>query len=296
MAVSRVTQRMISARSLGGMQLGLSRLARTQEQLTTGRVLNRPSDSPTDTSAAMRLRAGLSNQAQYTRNAEDGSAWLGQADATMTSMLGQVRRARDIAVQGVNMVNSGPDARQGLAVEVDQLRLSMLSEANTTYLGRPIFGGVVTGGAAYDSSGAFIGVSAPVQRTIADGVKVTVNVDGPAILGPTGSSVFDDLTKLSTALRAGDTAGIQAAMNGLDGAQSRLTTALSDVGARANQVDRAIQASKNATLDLTTSLSELENVDIAKATTDMQMNQVAYQAALAATARLTQPSLTDFLR
>jgi flagellar hook-associated protein 3 FlgL len=85
-------------------------------------------------------------------------------------------------------------------------------------------------------------------------------------------------------------------MNGLDGAQSRLTTALSDVGARANQVDRAIQASKNATLDLTTSLSELENVDIAKATTDMQMNQVAYQAALAATARLTQPSLTDFLR
>jgi flagellar hook-associated protein 3 FlgL len=233
---------------------------------------------------------------QYTRNAEDGSGRLGQADSTMTSMLDQVRRARDIAVQGVNMMSTAPDAREGLAAEVDQLRQSLLSSANATYLDRPIFGGVVTGGTAYDPSGNFVGVTAPVQRTIADGVKVTVNVDGPAVFGPSGSSVFDNLSQLSTALRAGDTAGIQSAMNGLGAAQSRITTALSDVGARANQVDRAIQAAKNTTLDMTSSLSDLENVDLAKATTDMQMNQVAYQAALAGTARLVQPSLTDFLR
>ncbi|MDX6326565.1 MAG: flagellar hook-associated protein 3 FlgL [Nocardioidaceae bacterium] len=296
MPISRVTQRMITNRSLSGLQMGLSRLAKSQEQLTTGRVLNRPSDSPTGTTAAMRMRAKISDQAQYQRNAQDGSGWLGQADTTLTSMLSQVRRARDISVQGVNMVSMGPGAREGLAAEVDQLRASMLSSANATYLDRPIFGGVVAGSTAYDATGTFVGVSGPVQRTIADGVKVTVNVDGPSVLGASGATVFDNLSQLSTALRAGDTAGIQAAMNGLGDAQSRITTALSDVGARANQVDRAIQASQDASLDLTSALSNVENVDLVKATTDMQLNQVAYQAALAATAKLTQPSLTDFLR
>jgi flagellar hook-associated protein 3 FlgL len=287
---------MMTLRSLNAIQAGMGRLAKTQEQLTTGRVLNRPSDSPTDTSSAMRMRANLSDQAQYQRNAEDGAGWLGQADTTLTSMLGQVRRGRDIAVQGVNMVSLGPQARDALATEVDQLREGLLSSANATYLDRPIFGGVVAGSTAYDSSANYVGVSGSVQRTIAKGVKVAVNVDGPAVFGPSGSSVFDDLSKLSTALRAGDTAGIQAASTSLSGAQDRITTALSDVGARANQVDRAIQAAKDATLTVTTSLSDVEDVDMAKASLDMQMNQVAYQAALASTAKLVQPSLSDFLR
>ena len=40
----------------------------------------------------------------------------------------------------------------------------------------------------------------------------------------------------------------------------------------------------------------MENTDLAKATVDLQLQQVAYQAALAATARVIQPSLQDFLR
>ena len=43
-------------------------------------------------------------------------------------------------------------------------------------------------------------------------------------------------------------------------------------------------------------LSDIENTDLAKATVDLQLQEVAYQAALAATARVMQPSLLDFLR
>jgi flagellar hook-associated protein 3 FlgL len=49
-------------------------------------------------------------------------------------------------------------------------------------------------------------------------------------------------------------------------------------------------------LHLTTSLSDVEEVDLAKATIDVSLQQVAYQAALAATAKTLQPSLLDFLR
>jgi flagellar hook-associated protein 3 FlgL len=37
-------------------------------------------------------------------------------------------------------------------------------------------------------------------------------------------------------------------------------------------------------------------VDLAKATVDLQLQEVAYQAALATTGRVLQPTLLDFLR
>ena len=72
MSSARITQRLMVERSLSSLQLGLGRLSTAQEKLSTGRVINRPSDSPTGTNDAMRLRADLAANAQYSRNADDG--------------------------------------------------------------------------------------------------------------------------------------------------------------------------------------------------------------------------------
>ena len=78
----------------------------------------------------------------------------------------------------------------------------------------------------------------------------------------------------------------------------RITVArVSDVGTRFNRLEKAAaQAASDAELSLTTSLSEVENTDLPKAMVELQMQEVAYQAALASTARVMQPSLLDFLR
>ena len=296
MTITRVTQSMMSNRSVLSLQAGLGRLARTQEQLSTGRVLNRPSDSPTDTTSAMRIRASMADHHQYARNAEDGLGWLAQIDSTLGSALAQVSRARDIGMQAMNAVSQSPQTREALAVEVDQLRASLISAANTTYLDRPVFGGLVAGTTAYDASGAYVGVSGDVSRSVAKDVHVPVNADGPTVFGPDGASLFDDLAELSTALRAGDYSTVQAKLGTLHTAQGRITSARTDAGTRTNTLERAVQAAKDMTLSLTTSLTELENVDLPRATIDLKMQEVAYQAALAATARLVQPSLVDFLR
>ncbi len=296
MAITRVTNQMMMSRSYASLAIGLSRISKTQEQLTTGKVLNRPSDSPTDTTSAMRMRSSIADQTQYARNADDGLGWLGQADATLTGMLTQVTRARDLGIQGVNALSQSPQAREALAAEVDQLRASLVGGANATYLGRPIFGGVVAGSKAYDASGTFVGVTGSVSRTVALGVKVNVNVDGPTVFGATGSSLFDNLADLSNALRTGNQAGIQTQLGNLQTAQDRITSALSDVGTRENQLERASQGAKDTILTLTGQLSNIEDVDIAKATLDLSMHEVNYKAALSSTARLVQPSLSDFLR
>jgi flagellar hook-associated protein 3 FlgL len=302
MVIQRVTQNMITSRSMVNLQSSLSRLARTQEQLSTGRVINRPSDDPVGTTSAMRRRGSLAQVAQHQRNAEDGAGWLQMVDTTLTGSTEILRRAKELGIQAVNGSNS-PAAMAALGQEVSRLRDALLSAANTTYLGRPIFGGVTAGTKAYDETGTYVGASGGgVMRTIAPGERLRVDQNAAAAFGPNtpGSpptgDVFADLAQLAADLTAGNVTGIRAGLDALDDGLERMTAALADVGTRANRLDRAIQTAKDSTLAQTHSLTEVENVDLAAATMQLKMQEVAYQAALGATSRVIQPSLLDFLR
>jgi flagellar hook-associated protein 3 FlgL len=295
MAITRVTQGMMSQQSLASLQTGLNKMSTLQEQLSTGKILNRPSDSPTDTTAAMRLRASLADNAQYARNANDGDAWLTQIDNALQTANDSVLRARDLAIQGSNG-SGGQDALNAMATEVDQIRDGLIDTANTSYLGRPVFGGVTSGAQAYDATGAYIGTPGTVNRTIANGTTVRVDTDGNAAFGPNGSSLFDHLTALSTALRAGDQAGISAAVTNLNADQTRIGVAQTDVGSRQNRVEAALNSNSAAQVQLTSSLSKVEDADLPSVIVNLQTQQTAYQASLAATARVMQPSLLEFLK
>ncbi len=296
MPITRITQNMMVARSNLSLQTALGRLSRTQEQLTTGRVLNRPSDSPADTTSAMRLRSKLADQDQYSRNISNGLGWLSSIDTALQTSLSTVNRASDLTIQALNGANQSPAAREAIATEVDQLRESLISTANTTYLGRPVFGGITAGQVAYDPTGAYVGTPGSLDRTIAPGVKVPVNVDGTAAFGPAGADLFQDLADLSNALRLGDMTTVQAKLGDLQTAHTRVTTTLADVGVRYSRLEKADQTIMDSKLQMSSALSDLENVDIAEATMNLRMQELAYQTALASTARLVQPSLSDFLR
>ena len=113
---------------------------------------------------------------------------------------------------------------------------------------------------------------------------------------PSPNSVFDRLDGLSTALKTNDQAGISAAVDSLKADGDRIANVRSDIGARTVRVENARSVADDATLTLKNALSEVENVDLAKATVDLGLQEVAYQAALGATAKVLQPSLLDFLR
>lgn len=298
MTAVRVTQSMLSSRSLAGVQTGLARLAATQEHLTTGRVLNRPSDNPTDSTIAMRLREQMSDQKQYVRNAQDGLGWLGTIDSTLGTMTTQVRRARDLALEGASNGSMSQTSRQALATEIDQIREGLMADANVTYLGRPVFGRVTSGSEAFDpATGAYTGSPAgQVTRSVAVGVEIRVDVPGTDVVGPNGDSLFDHLEALSTALVAGDDAGIDTAIKQLADRLETISNVQADVGTRYLRVEGAVTAGEDQILTMTSKLSEVENADLPSTIVDLQLQEVAYQAALAATSRVMQPSLVDFLR
>jgi flagellar hook-associated protein 3 FlgL len=296
MTIGRVTQRMLTDGSLANLQRNLGQLASLQEQLSTGRVINRPSDNPTGTTAAMRIRTSVSDQGQYARNAQDGLGWLTQVDSTLDGATSAVRQARDLALQGANTGAMGQQARDALAIAVDGVREQLLGQANASYLERPVFGGVTAGGRAYDATGNWVGVAGTVNRRVADDVVVQVDVDGRTVFGDGASSVFAELDALATALRAGDTAGITGSIDVLRTRENTITGVRAAAGTRYQRIEQSAQAADDTKMSLENNLSSIENADLAETTVHLKLQEVAYQAALGATSRVIQPSLLDFLR
>jgi flagellar hook-associated protein 3 FlgL len=289
---------------MDGLQANLSRLQQTQEQLSSGRRINRVSDSPVDAAAAMRLRAEQAANEQVGRNIDDGLSTLGAADTAFTSMSPMLVRVRQLVVAGLNATN-GPGERAAMATEIDQVKAGLIGLANTQYLGRPIFAGTQDVPAAYDTTtGQYLGNGAAVQRNVSnDGsAPLDVTVTGEAAFSTLFSDASDAsgagiLNRISAALR--DPAGpaaLNAELSNLDAASATMQTARSLVGTRYNRL-LGIQGAGESRLDsVTAKLALAENIDLPKTIIDMQIQSTSYQAALGASAKIIQPSLLDFLR
>jgi flagellar hook-associated protein 3 FlgL len=291
----RITERSIANTTMVGLQGNLTRLGALQRQLSSGKIISRPSDSPTGTVSAMQLRGDIRQQQQFARNATDGQAWLSTVDQTLSGAVDMVHQVRNLVLQGMSGGSADGPAREAMASEVDNLRQSLLGLANTTYLDRPVFGGTTAGSAAYDSTGAYVGDSGQVLRTVSAGSKVRVDASGPAVFGTGPNQLFTLLSQISTDLRA-DPGQLAGDLSGLDTTLHGMQAQLADVGGRYNRLVQLGQGATDQLTELRSQLSDVEDVDLPQTIMELQLQQTAYQAALGATARVVQPSLLDFLR
>jgi flagellar hook-associated protein 3 FlgL len=299
----RITQRSMVNSSLAGLNNNLSQLTKVQNQLATGKVLNRPSDSPTDTNKSMQTRSDLARATQQARNISDATSRLNQTDSALGSLQTLVQRVQALTVQGLNTGANSATSNAALATEITAVRQDMLGVANTTISGRPVFGGVTPGDAAYDQGGGYVGLGNgttedhPVNRRISDAETLRIDVTGPEVFGEDGSNLFDLVQGIADRLNTSpvDAVALGADLDALNAAQARISTAQATVGARTTRVEKAAELNSDRTLNLQAQLSSLEDVDVARASVELSAQQLGYQAALSVTAKILQPSLMDFL-
>jgi len=292
----RVTERSIVTTTLANLQVNLQRSQDLQNQLSSGKQITKASDSPGGTVIAMQHRSDMASLNQYSRNADDGLGWLSLADTALQGASTQLNKARDLLLTGISSGAGGsPLAREAIALEVDGLRESLIGLGNTTYLDRPIFGGTTSGSSAYDSSGTYLGDDGKVNRAVSTSTTVRADTPGEEIFGAGSGNVFSLLGRISDGLR-NDPSALHAELDNVDTAQKRIQAGLSGVGSRYNQISQMQETADTRVLDLKTQLSDVEDIDLPKTITELSLQQAAYQAALAATAKVVQPSLVDFLR
>jgi flagellin-like hook-associated protein FlgL len=295
----RITQRAVALTSMQGLNRNLDAVGKLQQQLTSGRLINAPSDSPTGTNKAMQTRGEQATVAQQSRNISDATSWLEQGDSTLREMLDTTRKIRDLTVQGLNVGAGSPTSRQALATEVTSLREGLISLANTAVQGRPLFGGITKDGKAYDDTGAYVGSpTGGVVRRLSASETVRVDVSGPDTFGVDGSNLFDVVKGIADQLVADpvDAAALETGLSDLDAVMKKMTTAVADVGARASRVERAGELNFDLSLTLRSQLAETENIDLPNTIMMLNMQKVGYEAALAATAKAISPTLLDYLR
>ena len=292
--MQRVTTSMTTAAAQRNLQLGASRLAEAQERAASLDKISRPSDDPTATGEALRVRNLQAANAQYQRNLDDGASWLDTVDSTLSSAHDLMAKVRDLTVQGGNGA-LGPDARDALAREVEGLRADLLQTANARFAGRSIFAGTSDSPAAFAADGTWSGVDgASVTRRIGPDTTVRVDADGASAFGTGTDSAFRLLDDLAADLRSG--APVTGRLTEIDARMSDLRAVQGDVGARHAQILR----SKETLIDTSTRLegrrAEIEDLDLAAAVLDLKLQETSYQSALAVTAKVLQPTLMDFLR
>ena len=293
----RVTHLGAHQNALTRVNQRLSDYAETQERLSTGKKLFRSSDDPIGMNRALELRATLSSRQQETRNAEDGQMWLNLADTALQDVVSQLQRARELAVRGSTFVASGE--REAIAQEIGQLRDDIVGLANTTHQGRSLFSGFSSGEAIQKVAGTwtYTGDAGEINRRVGENEVVTINVTGDVAFGfAGGNDIFTILDNLETALNSDDTAGIETSISALDSALETVLGGLGTIGARANRIEAALIRNQHDIVTVTEQLSSLEDVDIAEAVMDLELQKTAYEAALAAFAHSSQTSLVDFLR
>src|SRR5829696_2842685 len=233
----RITQRAVTLTSLQGLNRNLETLGKLQNQLTSGRLINKPSDSPTGTNTAMQTRSEQAGVTQQARNIADAKTWLDQGSATVMQAVNMTQRIRDLTVQAVNGAASDT-SRRALATEVASLREGLVDLANTRIAGRPLFGGVTAGGTAYATDGTYVGsTTGTVARRVSDSELLRIELTGPEAFGSGPGSLFAVVDRIATDL-VGDTDALGADLDALDEAMATMQGAVAELGARGARLER----------------------------------------------------------
>lgn len=295
MTTLRVTVGSLAYSGLQSIRSTSQNLAQLQAKMSSGKQILQPSDNPTGTVSAMNLRSEMARNDQYATNAQDALAWLSTADSAYSQVVSVLQQARTLVVQGLNTGANDATANSAIAQQVDALRSSLVALANTAYNGRPIFGGTTASGAAYDSSGNYVGDTGSVVRMVGPNSTVSVSAQGPAVFGSGAADVFAMLSSISSALRTSPSS-LSGSIARIDSAISRVSSAQATEGATYQSVERAQTAQTSAATSLTTALSSIEDIDPAQLAIQLTTANTAYQAALQTTASVRQLSLLDFLK
>lgn len=301
----RVTQGMMNNQLLRNISTNLYRMNDHQNQLSTGRKINKPSDDPVGMSFGLRYRSELAANEQYESNVDAAVSWLDYTD----SMLGQansvIQRVRELAVKGANGANP-QEALDAIASEVEQLYSQLVTIGNSQFNGKYVFNGQKTDIPPYQLETAMTDPidTGEIKFEIGVGVRIAANIPGNQVFGEpddpnnpgTNDNIFRVLDDLVSALKSGDQLEVSNILGRIDTANDRFLEARADIGARLNRIELAQSRLQDIGVNLQTLQSKTEDADIAEVITNLKTDENVYQSSLSVGAKIISVSLVDFLK
>jgi flagellar hook-associated protein 3 FlgL len=291
----RITESMRYYNLLDDIAQAQERAMKAQEQVSSGKRIQRPDEDPLAATDILRLNSEGSEADQYLRNLTFAKSKLQATDAVLDNIEQMVERARTLGQLGFGNSQLAP----GYVAELTALRDQLITAANTTYGGRYIFGGTVTTVATYvknpDTTVTYNGNDQNMPVEINRGLSVDTQIPGTDLFS-SSIDIFQVMSDLTTAMQAGDKPGIDAALKQIEQFTDVMSVARSKVGGYVNLTARVESDLSAGKLARATELSHEEAADLAAAISELTLSQNGLQATLAVGARISQLSILDYLR
>ncbi|MBT8352242.1 MAG: flagellar hook-associated protein FlgL [Deltaproteobacteria bacterium] len=296
----RITNKMMTDTVSANLFKQANRLLDAQEVVATEKLINRPSDDPIAMGKILDYRKAISSLDQYQRNITQGKMWVEHTEIVMDEVNELLSQAKEIAIiqsEGT----SERDDRATAAQQVKNIYDQVMQLANTKLGGRYMFAGHETStvpftrDAAYNAT--YNGDAGEIRIILGENMDLDVNADGVQVFN-SGTDTFDVLRQLKDALEnpVYNQANISNQIQPLIGAGTQIESARSEGAANFTRLELTENQLKILTLNVKNMLSETEDADMAQAIVKLKNEETAYETALAAAARVIQPSLINFLR
>jgi flagellar hook-associated protein 3 FlgL len=263
-------------------------MQKLQNQLSTGREINKPSDDPFKTARSMELTTNISANDRYASNIDEGIGWLETTDETLGQIGDALTTIYEKTVEGGNGAY-GEDERNALKDNIDQLRQQIIQIGNSVYDGRYIFGGDKTTDSPFNLDGTYNGSNNGLIREFSPGVTMDIGTQGGAFADAIGviDNIISDLS-----INKSPVNNITDIKNSID----KILTLRSEAGSKTKRLEDMKSKNETETFNMTELLSKTADIDVAEKYMEYTVAENVYTAALQTGSKILQPSLLDFLR
>ncbi|MBU3159063.1 flagellar hook-associated protein FlgL [Clostridium frigoris] len=311
----RITNKMLSNNFLRDNKTNLNNLSTLQTQMATGKQIRKASDDPAKASKIMRIYSDIDANKQYNSNIKNTTTWLDMTDTALGQVGNVATRIQELLVSAGD-AGHGVDERGAIKDEINQKVGELSQILNTTFDGKYIFGGTrgdVKPTAAIESSTSntpltltteipaeLNQIGSKLSVEVSQGVTMEYNVTATEVISNGGGTNLSDLLNNITGHLDSTDATQIAELNGADltGIQAVMTNVLklrSEVGAKQNRMDSALDRNEDQNTNMTEVLTSIEDIDITEKAMEYATMQTVYTASLQTSAKVLQPSLLDYL-
>lgn len=309
----RVTDSLMSQSFLRNLSTNTKNLQKYQEQLSSLKEVNRPSDDPLRVSKILDLNNTIVQNDQYKTTINDAIQWTNVQDSALSSATKSLQRIKTLIQSSATDTMSSSD-RQANKAEIASEIHGVVDALNTNFGGRYVFAGMNTTEVPFkvetDEAGEIIGISyhgtndpaisGNLSREIAPGVSIELNTDGRVFMDEQGtadspdnlSSFFKDVMQ---ALDADDTEKLSGLLDRADQAIENVVSSRAKTGAVFNRLEATLERNDSEKLNLKSMLSENQDIDLAEKYMQFTMEKVAYQSSLAMGTQILQTNILDYL-
>jgi len=291
----------INAAVTSDIQQSEQNLQTAFQQVSTGQKVNQPSDNPAASAAYIQLQAQAANVDQYTTNANSALSQAQLSDQVVTQVVSLLTQAVTLGTEGANSTTSASD-RQSIATNIQGILSNVVGLANQTFQGISLFGGTVSGTAAFTADPnsptgyTYNGNNDINQIQVGDSLSVQATIPGSTLFENPNGSVLGALSGLATALQSGTSAQIGTATAAVTTALNYVTSQHAVYGNAVNQLNSQETYLSQETVTLSSRASSIVGIDPATAAENLTQAETANSSVLAAAAKVIQNTLLTYLQ